>query len=748
MKKIITVIFFFFITKNFSFSQYNVEKLSNLKYVGNTWLSSIWGYSDTIKHKEYAIVGVKKGTSIVDITNPRVPVQVAFVNGSPGTNVTWREMKTYSHYAYIVHDVNNGLNEGIQIIDLQYLPDSVKSYNVKTMIQASTTITFNAQHTCFIDEQGYLYINGGNSPTQINGIGYNGTTIFDLKPNPLKPTYVGKANLRYVHDCFVRDSLLFQAHSNTQPTNFSIWNVKDKSNPVLLQDFQTPYSTTHNTWLSDDSKTLFVTHEQFNLPMEAYDISDLSNIHQIAEFKIAPANKEIAHNVHVINDYIVVPYYSDGLAIFDASVPDNVVTIGYYDTHPAQTQTEDGVWGAYPYYNSGNIVLSDMDSGLYVIKPTYVRAARIVGTVTDTNTTQPILNATISFADTAITSTSNLSGFYKMGTPRQGTFRFKAEKTGYITKYFNYTLQNGRIDTVNIQLRQNPVYSNQTVRNCNATSYTLPDGRVVTNAGIYISDIVLPSGRDSIITTNLIMQSSSSVITTFCQSTAYILPGGRIVTAGGTYQDTLRNFVGCDSVITTILSQISPSASTNPVSICDGENFVLPNGTSVTTGGVYTNKLTNAVGCDSVITTYLFVNPTYNITKQDSVYKPNTYTLPSGTVVSISGTYVSNLQSASGCDSVITVQLKVLDTLTITGIKNNTNTIEIKYVINNGELTIINKTNAKISTLRIYNSIGAVILTVDKPQNSLFLPNLPKDIYLIEAVTNNNERNIGKIAIY
>lgn len=724
-------------------AQYNCQLIGKKTYSGMN-LSGSWGWNDTLNHKEYALVGTTTGLSIVDITTPSTPVQVKFIPGSQGL---WRECQTYKNYVYITQDDNSNANsEGVLIYDLSTLPNG----KVDTFKGTTANDVIIRTHSLEIDDSGFLYLNGGR--LEINGVGNNGTVIYDLKPNPKKPTLVGYTfsqsgtSTNYVHDCYIRNNLMYQAHIYNN--RFTVWDVKDKAHPRKIQDIATEYNTIHNMWLSNDSKTLFVSHEEYGFPAEAYNIADTNNIYKISEFRVLPGNQEILHNVHVLNDYVIASYYSDGLAIFDASVPDNIVTIGYYDTQPTSTRTENGVWGAYGFYKSGLITLSDMIKGLHVIKPTYVRAARIVGTVTDTNTTQPILNATISFADTAITSTSNLSGFYKMGTPRQGTFRFKAEKTGYITKYFNYTLQNGRIDTVNIQLRQNPVYSTQTVRNCNATSYTLPDGRVVTNAGIYISDIVLPSGRDSIITTNLIMQSSSSVITTFCQGTAYILPGGRIVTAGGTYQDTLRNFVGCDSVITTILSQISPSASTNPVSICDGENFVLPNGTSVTTGGVYTNKLTNAVGCDSVITTYLFVNPTYNITKQDSVYKPNTYTLPSGTVVSISGTYVSNLQSASGCDSVITVQLKVLDTLTITGIKNNTNTIEIKYVINNGELTIINKTNAKISTLRIYNSVGALVLTIEKPQNSLFLPNLPKDIYVIEAVTNSNERNIGKIAIY
>ena len=724
-------------------AQYNCQLIGKRTYTGMN-LSGSWGWNDLVNNKEYALVGTTRGLSIVDITTPTTPVEVKFIPGSQGL---WRECQTWKNHAYITQDNNiNANSEGVLIYDLTTLPGG----KVDTFKSGGGNDTILKTHSLYIDDSGFLYLNGGR--TVINGVNNNGVAIYDLKPDPKHPRFVGftpslgGTSTNYVHDCYSRNNIMYQAHIYNN--RFTIWDVKDKARPRVIQDIATEYNTIHNMWLSNDNKTLFVSHEEFGFPAEAYDVSDTNNIRKLSEFRVLPNNQEILHNIHVLNDYIIASYYSDGLAIFDASVPDNVITIGYYDTQPTSTRTENGVWGAYGFYKSGLITLSDMIKGLHVIRPTYVRAARIVGTVTDTNTTQPIINATISFADTAITSTSNVSGFYKMGTPRQGTFRFKAEKTGYITKFFNYTLTNGKIDTVNIQLRQIPVYSTKTVRNCNLNTYTLPDGRVVTNAGTYVSTIVKPNGQDSIITTNLIMQSSSSIQTTFCQGTTYTLPSGKTVSIGGNYKDTLTNSVGCDSIISIGLSTLSTSSTTIPVSICFGQNYTLPNGTTVTTGGTYVNTFRNVLGCDSVVTTYVAVNPVYNITKQDSVYVPNTYTLPNGNTVTAPGNYVSNLQTINGCDSVITIQLKVLDTTTITGIKNSYNSIEIKYLVNNGELTIINKTNVKIVTLTIYNSIGTVVLKIEKPENRLFLPNLPKDIYLIEAVTNTNERNIGKIAIY
>lgn len=624
---------------NLSYGQYNIELLSRKTYLAQN-LSGSWGYNDTVNNKEYALVGTTRGLSIVDITTPTLPVEVKYINGSQGL---WREVQTYSHYAYITQDNNSNNNsEGLLIYDLSQLPTG----KVDTFKGTTPNDFIIRNHSLYIDEKGFLYLNGGD--VLVNNIHTNGVVIYDLKPNPMKPTYVGFTQnlfgtgaVNYVHDCYVRNDTMFQAHIYNN--RFTVWDVRNRANPVKLQDFATPYSLIHNMWLSKDSKTLFVSHEDFELPAEAYDISDLNNIKQIDEFRVLPNNKEILHNIHVLNDYIIASYYSDGVAIFDASDPTNVITVGYYDTQPTSTETENGVWGAYGFYKSGLITVSDMIRGLHVLKPTYKRAARIQGTVSDTNTTQPIVDALFSFVDTAITNNTTIDGFYKAGSVKAGLTRFKVEKPGYITKFFDTTLVNGTTLIVDVKLRQIPVTSSQSVRLCRGSFFRLPDGTLVSSPGVYTTDIVLPSGKDSIITTTI--------------------------------------------------SEL----------------------------------------------------PSYNITKNDTINSGETYTLPNGNTTTIQGTYINSFSTRFGCDSIITVNLTIRNA---TDIRNNVNETPLKFIVNNNQLKIENSSNETITQLDIYNAIGEIVQSYTKPNNTITLPALAKDVYVIKATINNSEQRVGKIVIY
>ena len=728
------------------FAQYNIQLLGKKTYSGQN-LSGSWGYNDTVNHKEYGLIGTTKGLSIVDITTPANPVEVKFINGKQGT---WRECQTYKQYAYITQDNDTTNSEGILIYDLSLIPngkaDTFKGTTPNDYIARS--------HSLFIDEKGFLYLNGGDA--KVNGTRTNGVMIYDLKPNPVKPTYVGFTQnlfgtgaVNYVHDCYVRNDTMYQAHIYNN--RFTVWDVRNRSNPIKIQDFATPYSTIHNMWLSDNSKTLFVSHEQFNFPAEAYDISDLNNIHQLCEFKVSPTNKEILHNVHVLNDYIIGSYYSDGVAIFDASDPSNVICVGYYDTQPNSTKTENGVWGAWGFYKSGVITLSDMLKGLFVVQPTYIRAARMQGVVTDTVTTQSLSGVKISFVDTANSVLSIIDGSYKTGTVKAGLTNFKAEKTGYITKYFSAILINGKIDTVNIQLRQTPIEVRVNATFCENQSYTLPNGNVVTTPGNYYSYFPLPSGKDSIIRTILTQKNktTSSFQTTFCNGKSYSLPSGKLVAAAATYSDTIPNAAGCDSIITITLSGIPNSSVTKVVNICDGDSYQLPKGNFTSAQGTYKDTIPNSLGCDSLLTTYVYVHPVYSISKQDSIYKGDSYILPNGSTTGAQGVYVNNLLTATyNCDSVITVHLKVIDTSTTTGIRNHLNDIGVKFILNNNQLSIVNQTNSVITELAIYNSIGTLISIFSNPENTIFLPTLPKDVYILRAITNNKEQRVGKVVIY
>ncbi len=196
---------------------------------------------------------------------------------------------------------------------------------------------------------------------------------------------------------------------------------------------------------------------------------------------------------------------------------------------------------------------------------------------------------------------------------------------------------------------------------CEGTYYTLPDGTTTTTAGTYIHNFITAAGCDSIITTNLEVNPSTYVTipVSICSGDVYTLPDGTDVTAGGVYVQNFPTAFGCDSTITTIVTVNAVYEHDFYESICDGETYTLPDGTVVSATGVYISNLITAAGCDSVLTTHLYVAPTYDLTASTNICDGETYTLPDGAVVGVSGVYVSNLLTWLGCDSIITTTVNV-----------------------------------------------------------------------------------------
>ena len=172
------------------------------------------------------------------------------------------------------------------------------------------------------------------------------------------------------------------------------------------------------------------------------------------------------------------------------------------------------------------------------------------------------------------------------------------------------TSVSGCDSVITTNLIVNPVYaSTVNAQICSGGNYVLPNGTSVSAAGTYNSTLTSVSGCDSVITTNLIVNPvyASTVNSQICSGGNYVLPNGTSVSAAGTYTSTLTSVSGCDSVITTNLSVNSVLTSTVNAQICSGGNYVLPNGTSVSAAGTYNSTLTSVSGCDSVITTILNV---------------------------------------------------------------------------------------------------------------------------------------------
>ena len=204
--------------------------------------------------------------------------------------------------------------------------------------------------------------------------------------------------------------------------------------------------------------------------------------------------------------------------------------------------------------------------------------------------------------------------------------------------------------------------SSSSVSICQGAAHTLPDGSSQNTSGIYVSHIPNAAGCDSAITTTLtvIPNSSSSSSVSICQGASHTLPDGSSQNTSGVYVSHIPNAAGCDSVITTTLIVIPNSTSSNSIAICQGTIHTLPDGSSQNTSGVYVSHIPNAAGCDSAITTTLTVIPNSSSSNTVSICQGATHTLPDGSSQNTSGTYVSHIANAAGCDSAITTTLTVI----------------------------------------------------------------------------------------
>ncbi|MBW6483434.1 MAG: choice-of-anchor B family protein [Vicingaceae bacterium] len=420
----------------FSQSSKNINLLSNLTYPSSRGdANDIWGIK--VGNNEYALVGLQTGVSIVDVTNPTNPVEVFYASGAVST---WRDLKTWNNHVYITNETSGGL----MIIDLNALPGTLTAANVTNY--TGSTYPFQSAHNLYIDENGVCYVFGAN-----NGVG--GAIMLDLSVNPKAPIELGRYNSFYLHDGVVRGDTLWGAAVNNG--FFIVVDISNKTAPVNMASQTTSSSFTHNIWFSDDGQTVFTTDEVGNAFIDAYDVSNLTNITFLDKIQSSPGQNVIPHNAHFMNDYVITSYYRDGVVIHDVSDPSNMIEVGHYDTSPAFSGDGfNGAWGTYPWLPSGNLLVSDIENGLFVLGPTYVRAAYLEGNVTNSVTSATLDNVLVEIVTTNITTTSNLIGNYKTGTADAGTYDVIYSKFGFFPDtLFNVTLTAGITTIRNVALQ-------------------------------------------------------------------------------------------------------------------------------------------------------------------------------------------------------------------------------------------------------------------------------------------------------
>ena len=418
----------------------NVRLRSQLK-VDNQSGANICGY--VRNGREYALVGTNQGTVIVDVTNPDEPKNLKLI---PAVASLWREIKTFKNYAYITTE---GAGQGLQIADLSQLPDTViyKSYKGGDSILTN----INKIHSLHVDTtKGFLYLYGGSSVLS-TGVSVQGANVVDLT-DPWNPKFVGYYNGSYIHDGYVNNDTLYGSH--IYGGYFSIIDFKDKKKPIVVNTQKTPTAFTHNTWPSVDGKTIFTTDENAGSFLGAYDITDPSNIKALDKIRTISGDAAIIHNTHILNDYAITSWYTEGFTIVDAHRPQNLVQVGQYDTYNGSGAKFNGCWGVYPFLPSGNLITSSLEGDLHVLTPQYIRASYLEGNVIDSITRKAIAGVRIKINsnDPDKAAETNPLGNYYTGQVTTGAFTVTYSKIGYYSKTVDINLKRGDVVLQNIEL--------------------------------------------------------------------------------------------------------------------------------------------------------------------------------------------------------------------------------------------------------------------------------------------------------
>ena len=331
-----------------------------------------WGWTDPSTGKEYALVGATTGAAFVDVSDPIAPILLGTLPTAT-VNSSWRDIKVYDNHAFIVSEASN---HGMQVFDLTRLRNVA---NPPAVFNADAIYNgFGRAHNIVINEEsGYAYAVGTST--------YNGGPHFINIQNPTNPIAAGGyGNDAYSHDAQVityegPDSdyqgkeILIGSNEN----EVVIVDVTDKSNPTNISSISyNNIGYTHQGWFTEDMKYFMVGDEldEQNFGGRTrtliFDFSDLDN--PVFNFEHSGTTNAIDHNLYIKDNLCYQSNYTAGLQVLDVSgLSSNSITqVGFFDTYPQNNNTAfNGAWNIYPFFESGNIIISDIQGGLFIVRP-------------------------------------------------------------------------------------------------------------------------------------------------------------------------------------------------------------------------------------------------------------------------------------------------------------------------------------------------------------------------------------------
>jgi choice-of-anchor B domain-containing protein len=334
--------------------------------------NDIWGWTDPLTGREYALVGRSSGTAFVDVSTPRNPVYLGNLP-TRTTNSPWRGIKVFADHAFIVSEA---VDHGMQIFDLKQLR-AVDSPPV-TFAETAHYAGFGSAHTLAMNNRtGFAYAAGTRTCE-------GGLHAIDVRA-PTAPRSAGCFSLDgYTHEtqCVVyagpdtvyRDrEICFNSNEDT----LTIVDASDKLEQVQLS--RTGYggsAYTHQGWLTEDHQFFLVNDEGDELAFKhptrtwIWDVSDLDA--PVIGGSYEGSTASIDHNLYIRGNLVYESNYRSGLRVLDAGQLAGGVLreIGFFDIYPVDDEPAfNGAWSAYPFFASGSVVINGIEQGLFVVSP-------------------------------------------------------------------------------------------------------------------------------------------------------------------------------------------------------------------------------------------------------------------------------------------------------------------------------------------------------------------------------------------
>jgi choice-of-anchor B domain-containing protein len=368
--------------------------------------NDIWGWTDPLNDKEYALLGLSNGVAFVDVSNPTAPVYLGNLptHGDDGGRL-WRSVKVYRNHLYVVSEI---ANHGMQVFDLTQLRNVTSP--PQTFNETAHYNNVSRTHTIAINEEtGYAYLAGsrpaaGRTPgvdtcsdsvTDSTGklVG-RGLHVVDIR-NPAAPAFAGCVDEDgYTHEtqCVIYRGpdaqhqgreVCLSANENT----LTIIDVTNKSAPVQLsRTTYAPYlnPTTgqyrgymHQGWLTGDHASFLLNDEldeqHLALPKNrtmVWNVSDLDAPSVRVLFEGSTGS--IDHNLYVRSLHAFQSNYRSGVRVLDVrnASTASLSEVAFFDVYPVDDQALfNGTWSNYPFFASGTVIASGIEQGLFVLRP-------------------------------------------------------------------------------------------------------------------------------------------------------------------------------------------------------------------------------------------------------------------------------------------------------------------------------------------------------------------------------------------